>query len=122
MSNNNDNNNQENQIHQVVGDELNDALPQAFPRGSREITPNDMSEHADGGVETRDELLQKIIDSRIDKALEALVSRLPAAPTTPNNNTLENSCLGLANSGNGATPSIYKKENQVTQVILIFNI
>ncbi|XP_070028852.1 uncharacterized protein [Nicotiana sylvestris] len=48
-----------------------------------------------------DEALQKIIDARVSKTLQALVSRLPVAPPTPtpNNNTLENPRSGLVNSG-----------------------
>ncbi|XP_070021963.1 uncharacterized protein [Nicotiana sylvestris] len=100
MSNNNENIH-ENQAHQVDGDQRDDLSPQGSPRGSREGTPNDQSEHVDG----RDEVLQKIIDVRVEKALEALIRRLPVAPSTPNDNTLENPRSGLINSGNGETPS-----------------
>ncbi|XP_070007882.1 uncharacterized protein [Nicotiana sylvestris] len=59
-----------------------------------------------------DEALQKVIDARVNKVLQALVSRLPVAPPipTPNNNTLENPRSGLVNSGNGGTPSEPQEE------------
>ena len=100
MSNNNNSENtlgnHENQIHQNQGDLQNiDVVPspQNSPRQSREGTPapesradqQEQSEHFEGA----DEALQKVIDARVSKALQALVSRLPVAPSTPtpNNNT-----------------------------------
>ncbi|XP_070026103.1 uncharacterized protein [Nicotiana sylvestris] len=114
MSNINDNTlgNQENQ--ELQGNPQDDHTPvpspQSSPRRSREGTPE--GSHANGNTqfendEVVNESLQKLIAQQVNKALEAFVSQLPVAPTTPtpNDNTLENPRSGLANSGSGVIPT-----------------
>ncbi|XP_070002171.1 uncharacterized protein [Nicotiana sylvestris] len=114
MSNINDNTkgNQGNLQHQGNPQDDHNPVrsPQSSPRRSREGTPH--GSHANGNTqfendEAVNEALQKLIAQQVNKALEAFVSQLTIAPTTPtpNDNTLENPRSGLANSGSGGIPT-----------------
>ncbi|XP_019236385.1 PREDICTED: cytokinesis protein sepH-like [Nicotiana attenuata] len=81
----------------------NYSLPLCTPTPESRAVEQEQSEYFEGAADA----LQKVIDARVNKALQTLVSRLHVAPPTltPNNNTLENPRSGLINSRNGRTPS-----------------